>query len=417
MKKGFLTMCVLIICCSSIFAQGTTKKLVVAGESGSPYMAFFKDIAGNYINKTGIQIEFIDIPHDNMHERFVQEAISQSGSIDIFNADQPWISEFASRKWIEPLSKKISATDKADFFKAAIEASSYKGELYAIPYFIHTPVLYYRTDLFEKAGLKPPTTWEEFRKCAKVLTNVKIGQYGTIIEGKQAGEPVTHLIDWLYQNGANFIDDQGKVTINSKPAAETFEFLLDMMYKDQSVMPGSVGYDNADVHNIFMQGKVAMVKNWPYMYAMAKDPNQSTVAGKFSIIPQPKGKYQKSAVWTWGFAISTSSKNKDAAWDFIKWATSAENLAKMGIRNINPVPRASSLEMVKADKSLDKKDIEAIKIMSEAVTYGQNATESPKFPAIQSELSVILSRILSRQESVLTGLDNAEIALKQALAQ
>ena len=62
------------------------------------------------------------------------------------------------------------------------------------------------------------------------------------------------------------------------------------MYEDKSVMPGSLGYDNADVHNMFMQGKVAMVKNWPYMYAMAKDPEQSAVSDKFAVAVQPQEK-------------------------------------------------------------------------------------------------------------------------------
>lgn len=59
--------------------------------------------------------------------------------------------------------------------------------------------------------------------------------------------------------------------------------MLKMMYEDESVMPGSIGYDNADVHNMFMQGKVAMVKNWPYMFAMAKDPEQSKVSDKLQL--------------------------------------------------------------------------------------------------------------------------------------
>ena len=68
--------------------------------------------------------------------------------------------------------------------------------------------------------------------------------------------------------------------------------MLKMMYEDESVMPGSIGYDNADVHNMFMQGKVAMVKNWPYMFAMAKDPEQSKVSDKFAVAVQPAGEEQ-----------------------------------------------------------------------------------------------------------------------------
>ena len=331
MKKALMTFVVLVMMTMIVLASGQpeisgneTTKLVIAGEAGSPQFMYFKSIGPDYTAETGVELEFIELPHDNMHERFVQESISRSGSIDIFNADQPWISEFASRGWIECLDDMISEEDRADFLDSAMEASSYQGRLYAIPYFIHTPIVFYRTDLFEEAGLTVPETWEEYRQAAIKLTNVETGVYGTIIEAKQASEPVTHLVDWYFQNGADFIDEKGNVVVDSEAAKEVFDFLLTMMYEDGSVMPGSIGYDNADVHNLFMQGKVAMVKNWPYMYAMARDPAQSLVADDFAIARQPAGKYDATAVWTWGFAISSSSRNKEAAWEFMKFVAGSD---------------------------------------------------------------------------------------------
>ena len=420
MKKALMTFVVLVMMTMIVLASGQpeisgneTTKLVIAGEAGSPQFMYFKSIGPDYTAETGVELEFIELPHDNMHERFVQESISRSGSIDIFNADQPWISEFASRGWIECLDDMISEEDRADFLDSAMEASSYQGRLYAIPYFIHTPIVFYRTDLFEEAGLTVPETWEEYRQAAIKLTNVETGVYGTIIEAKQASEPVTHLVDWYFQNGADFIDEKGNVVVDSEAAKEVFDFLLKMMYEDGSVMPGSIGYDNADVHNLFMQGKVAMVKNWPYMYAMARDPAQSLVADDFAIARQPAGKYDATAVWTWGFAISSSSRNKEAAWDFIEWATSSENLAAMGIQNLMPVPRHSAFEIVKADETISEKDKDAILLMSEVLDVGRNATESPVFPSIQSEMGTVLSRIMSKQVSVEQGLSEAREALER----
>ena len=392
--------------------EGT--KLVLGVEAGAPNIDYYKSVANEFTEATGIELEFVDIPHDNMHERFVQEAMSGSGAIDIYDTDQPWISEFAEKGFLVPLGDKLTEEDRADFYPAALDASSYKGEIYSLPFFVHTPIVFYRTDLFEAAGITEfPKTWDEYREAAKKLTNGDV--YGTIIEAKQAGEPVTHLVDWFYQAGGSIVDAEGNVTINSKENKEAFQFMLDMMYQDESVMPGSIGYDNADVHNLFMQGKVAMVKNWPYMYAMAKDPEQSKVAENFAVAIQPAGKEQMTASWTWGFGISSSSKNQEAAWEFSKWATSSEQLAKLGVTNMNPVPRASSLELVKQDKSLSEFDITSIEIMSEALNYAKNATENPKFPSIQNELSYTLSDIMSQQTSIEDGLSAAEETLKEIL--
>ena len=78
-------------------------KLVIGVESGSPNIEFYKNNVSEFEDETGITIEWVEIPHDNMHERFVQEAISQSGAIDIYDTDQPWIAEFASKGYLEPL--------------------------------------------------------------------------------------------------------------------------------------------------------------------------------------------------------------------------------------------------------------------------------------------------------------------------
>lgn len=392
--------------------EGT--KLTIGVEAGAPNIAFFQDHIDEFTEETGITVEWVEIPHDNMHERFVQEAISQSGAIDIYDTDQPWISEFASKGYLEPLGDRITEEDKADFYDAALDASSYKGEIYSIPFFVHTPVVFYRTDLFEEAGITEfPKTWDEYADAAKTLT--KDGVYGTIIEAKQAGEPVTHLVDWIYQNGGSIIDADGNVTVNSEENAEVFDFLLKMMYEDESVMPGSVGYDNADSDNMFMQGKVAMVKAWPYLYAMAKDPEQSTIYDKFGVAVQPAGKEQHTAAWTWGFGISSSSEKKDAAWEFIKWATSSETLAQLGIANSNPSPRMSSLETIKNDENLTDFDKECIEVMSDALNYASNATENPNFPTVQNELSYTLSNIMSQQISVEEGLEQAEQAIKDTI--
>lgn len=394
--------------------EGTN--LVIGVEAGAPNIEFYKTEVSEFTEQTGITVEWVEIPHDNMHERFVQEAISGSGAIDIYDTDQPWISEFASKGYLVDLTDKLTEEDKKDFYAAALDASSYEDRIYSVPFFVHTPIVFYRTDLFEAAGITEfPKTWEAYAEAAKKLTSGDV--YGTIIEAKQAGEPVTHLVDWFYQAGGSIIDAQNNVTVNSKENKEAFEYLLRMMYEDESVMPGSLGYDNADVHNLFMQGKVAMVKNWPYMYALCKDPEQSLVSDKFALAVQPAGKNQSTAAWTWGFGISTGSKSPDAAWEFIKWATSSEKLAKLGIANSNPVPRNSSLEIVKADTSLSEFDITSIEVMSDALNYASNATENPNFPSIQTELSYTLSDIISRQTTVEDGLKAAEDRMNEMIRE
>lgn len=216
------------------------------------------------------------------------------------------------------------------------------------------------------------------------------------MEGKQSGEPVTHLMDRFLQAGGKVLDGD-KVVVDSPENLNAFKFLTGIQLEDKSSPAGAVSYDNADAHNMFMQGKVAMIMNWPYMYTLANDPAQSKVAGKFAVAPQPAGAEKTSAIWSWGHGISSSSKNKDAAMEFVKWATSQQVLEQFGKQFINPVVKPAAVEALNADSTMKEEDKKAIAVMSEAVDYGQNVTTTPVFPAIQERLALSLSKIMTEQ--------------------
>ena len=111
-------------------------------EAGAPNIDYYKSVANEFTEATGIELEFVDIPHDNMHERFVQEAMSGSGAIDIYDTDQPWISEFAEKGFLVPLGDKLTEEDRADFYPAALDASSYK-EKSILCHFLYIHLLYF----------------------------------------------------------------------------------------------------------------------------------------------------------------------------------------------------------------------------------------------------------------------------------
>lgn len=392
------------------------KTITVGTEAGGPYSEFYKGLAKDFTDKTGINVKFMEVPHENMHERFITEAVAGTGAIDVYTTDQPWVSEFASRGFLEPLGKLISSEDMNDFIPAALDTVKFNNEIYGLPYLVHTPILYYRTDLFKAAGIeKAPTTWDEYRADAKKLTTG--GVFGIIVEGKQHPEPVTHLLDRILQAGGAVLDDKNNVVIDSPQVLNAFKFMLGMQYEDKSSPPGAVSYDNADAHNLFLQGKVAMVSNWPYMYSMASDPAQSKVVGNYDVAIQPGGDKQQSAAWSWGFGVSTSSKNKEASMEFVKWSTSSEIVQKLGKKFINPVPRKSALDALKSDKDLKPIDLKAISIMSEAVDHGKSVTTTPKFPAIQDRLAVTLSKIMTKQSTPENELKAAASDIKKIMAE
>jgi multiple sugar transport system substrate-binding protein len=94
---------------------------------------------------------------------------------------------------------------------------------------------------------------------------------------------------------------------------------------------------------VFAQGSVAQYTDANSIFANLLDPTKSTVADKTGVVvfpAGPKGSVPYS-VTSWGLSMAASSKNKDAAWEFIKWATSKEIVLKTQGQGANPGARAS----------------------------------------------------------------------------
>ncbi|MEA3146829.1 MAG: multiple sugar transport system substrate-binding protein [Verrucomicrobiota bacterium] len=147
-------------------AQSAGKSITVGMEAGSPYEKFYKALAPQFTAQTGISVNILGVPHDSMHQQFLLDGLAGTGSYDVYEADQPWVPEFAQRKFIVNLNDKIK--DRQDFVGNTLETVSYKGNIYALPFIVHNIVMYYRTDLFEQAGISaPPATWDEYGNTQK----------------------------------------------------------------------------------------------------------------------------------------------------------------------------------------------------------------------------------------------------------
>ena len=141
-------------------------KIVVGVEAGSPYETFYAKHAPEFTKATGVAVEFISIPHDNIRQQVVQDALAGAGGFDVYIADQVWLPEFFEKGFIRDLSGLYTDADRADFSKTALETVTHKGAQVALPIMVHNCAMYYRKDLVSA----PPTTWDEYRAAAKAAT-------------------------------------------------------------------------------------------------------------------------------------------------------------------------------------------------------------------------------------------------------
>jgi ABC-type glycerol-3-phosphate transport system substrate-binding protein len=218
-------------------------------------------------------------------------------------------------------------------------------------------------------------------------------------EGKQSIEAAAKFLDVVQQAGGSVLDADGNVVFDSQATIDAFNFLLGIQYEDQSSPPGAPGFDNPDTHNLFMQGKLAMAPNWPYMYGLASDEANSQVVGQFKVALQPGQTEDKQSaqVFSWGYGINAASQHKDEAYQFVEWATDTDMLVRLGKAFTNPVPRASAGEAIQADTEVTAEQKDAIAVMTESVSVSDTIPSNPNWPAIHDRIGVALSKVMTQQ--------------------
>jgi multiple sugar transport system substrate-binding protein len=390
-------------------AQNAGKGITVGMEAGSPYEKFYKTLAPQFTAQTGISVNILGVPHDNMHQQFLLDGLAGTGSYDVYEADQPWVPEFAQRKFIVNLNDKVK--DRQDFVGNTLETVSYKGNIYALPFIVHNIVMYYRTDLFEQAGISaPPATWDEYREYAKKLTKKESGVWGTLVEGKQNGEVAVRLHSFIQQAGGDVVDKENRPTLDSPAGLAALQLMTQIAFQDQSSPPGLL--DLTDMQGLFLDGKLAMCPIWPYLYSVAKDPKQSKVAGKFAIALAPGHPDRVGTIFSWGFCVSSASKHQDEAWEWVKWSTGTKVLTEFGRNQLSPVPRKSAVEQVAAEANMDEADKQAIATMVESVAGSRTMPMIPEYPQIQDVLAIVTSSVMSKGQSPADALKTGQGKLK-----
>ncbi|MFC4944628.1 ABC transporter substrate-binding protein [Pseudonocardia sp. GCM10023141] len=278
------------------------------------------------------KVTLIELPEsaDSQRTQMIQNAQAKSDAYDVLVVDNVWTAEFAANRYVVELPQDQFPIK--DFLPPVISSAEYKGKLYAVPNASDGGMLYYRTDLLQAAGItKPPATWAELTDdCKKIQAtpagtglNCYAGQYekyeGLTVNFAEAVNSAKGVIT----------DDSGKPNVNTPEAKAGLDFLANG-FKEGYIPKEAITYKEEESRRAFQEGRLIFERQWPYMYALAsKTDGSSKIAGKFDVAPLPGlAGPGVSSLGGHAMGISTYSKNKKSALDFIKYYTSKENAQK-----------------------------------------------------------------------------------------
>ncbi len=264
----------------------------------------------------GITIQAENVPwnsyYDNLYTSLVGGNAPDAAMVKLFA--QPRLVEMGA---LEPIGDKIDAwKGKADLLDNVLELNKGPdGTQYYLPIQYVVLYLYYRSDLFQAAGLQPPKTCEDFRNAAIKLTKAP-DTYGFGLRGGKGG----------WDQWGAFVFSQGaelKPGGMIKPEAiAANQWVIDLFQKDKVIPPSAPNDGFQEIIAAFKSGKTAMTI---HHIGSSKD-LVAALGDKVSAVPVPKcGNGQWTSYGDESLAIFSSSSVKDAAWKWISFLAEGEN--------------------------------------------------------------------------------------------
>ena len=310
-----------------------------------PYGELLKSSIPQFEKNTGIKVNVESLQESQLTQKLTTEFATKSSTVDVFMTRPLQEGKmFSKNGWYAPLA----AYDFADYPKNIMGAASFGGKPYIVPLVTEWQVLYYRKDLFEQAGIKVPTTFDELEAAAKKLNSDSVA--GIASRGKGAAA-VTQMSSYVYNYGGQYLD-KGVAVFNSKPALEAARFYGKLLgnYGPRGVT--SMSWEN--IMPLFQAGQIALWTDAAVFYGQIVDPAKTQVpAENVGIANMPAGPKTNSPfiVTSWGIAVAKQSKNKEMALKFLDWATSKDIAIKGMLANIT---------MARSSVWQDKKVLEVI---------------------------------------------------------
>ena len=359
----------------------------------------------DFARKTGAKIEVITVPFSDLYQKILTDFATKTNSYDAMVFDPQWMGDFVPAGYLEDMTDRVQKdatlqwNDIAPFFRDF--SATYKGRVYTVPLDGDFQMVYYRSDLLKRDGLKPPATWDDYLAMAKRYNGKDLNgdgkpDYGSCIAKKRAAQ--SYWMSWSVagsylqaegtSQGAFFDAGTMKPLVNN----QAFATALDVYKQTTQYAPkDELNLDVGDTRGLFTSGRCALSADWGDIGTLAIDPKTSTVQDKVGTVIMPGSRkvldrasgqlvdcdatrcphavdgvnhapYAAFGGWSGAINAAVDQKVKDAAYDFLSYmsapAQSNEDvtLGKTGFNPYRTSQFADTQLWVKAGMSKEAAD-------------------------------------------------------------
>lgn len=399
------------------------------------YFNKFRAISPQFEALTGIKVTFEIIPPREMREKAVLDFGAGTATYATHTGDPMYLSLYEANRWIDPLDDYINdpkLTDRKWFDLEDIiplwrAADSVKGRLYGLPAEGEATIHVFNREFYEKKGLKPPVTLEEFRDTTRLLHKIDGKAAGAALRGfRGAGQNMYIWPSLFLAWGGKWFDADGVPLVNSEAGVKSLEYYCALL---QNYAPAGVeNWNWPEIMEAYAGGNVAQFIDANSTASVIENPAKSKAAGKTGYQRWPRGPSGRrvTSIWNWVMSINSAlpKRKKVATWLYIQWLAS------------RPTQLSSALLMESAD-AVVRTGVNRISIWTDpayrrainftpdyadvVLTTMKEDTDPdwrprvPQWPKIGEVMAVAIQAALVRQKTPKAALDEANAEIRRVM--
>lgn len=315
------------------------------------------------------QTDEADQQHDDLREHFLAE----DDGYDVVSVDVVWTAEFAAQKWLQPLEGDFEV-DTSGMLQPTVESGTYNGQLFTAPLHSDGGMLYYRSDLVKN----PPKTWDEMMGMCDIAEQNNMECYAG--QFAQYEGLTVNAAEAINTAGGEIVEADGITpAVDSQAATEGLTNLAEA-FQNGNIPQKAITFTEEEGRQMFQEGNLLFLRNWPYVYSLAQTEGGSKVKNKFDVAPLPGSGSTVPGVSSLGghnLGISVYSDHKATARDFVQFMI-AEQQQKYFITNASLAP---TLQTLYDDPALVKQ-YPYLPVLETSIQNAQPRPVTPFYPAV-----------------------------------
>ncbi len=305
-----------------------------------------QESGGRYTIETSL------LPRDasSQREQLIRRLAANDDSIDLMSLDPPFIPEFAEAGFLAPVPDDVAAAVTKDVVQSAIDGSTWKDELVAVPFWANTQLLWYRKSVAEAAGLdmEQPVTWDQIVDAAESQGKL-VGAQGI------RAESLTVWFNALIESAGGSViernsDNPKQIRLGLESDAGRAAAEVMRMVASSNAAGPAFSTQNEDSTATEFEGENAgFMVNWPFVWPRALSAVEAgtmdpSVPQDYGWAIYPRVHADEEAAPPYGginIGVGAFSRNTELAYEAAQCIVSPENQAYYFVTNGNPASNAT----------------------------------------------------------------------------